>query len=52
MLRTAFPGAENVSPLITGSMSEPRHGSETWIEGKAGTRRVGNKVAIGHRDGE
>lgn len=52
MLRRAFPGAENVSPLIPGSASEPRHGSETRIGGKAGTGRVGNKVAVGNREGE
>lgn len=52
MLRRAFPGAKDVSPVVTGSTSEPRLGSETWIEGKAGTRIVGNKVAIGNREGE
>lgn len=52
MLRRAFPGVEKVSPLITGSSSEPGHGSETWMEGKAGTRRVGDKEAIGNREGE
>lgn len=52
MLRRAFPGAKDVSPVITGSTSEPRLGSETWIEGRAGTRIVGNKVEIGNRGGE
>lgn len=52
MVRRAFPGAENVPPVIPGSTSEPRHSSETWAEGKAGTRRVGNEVAIGNREGE
>lgn len=53
MLRSQKDGkAKYVSPLITGSASEPRLGSETWVEGKTGTRIVGNKVAIGNREGK